>query len=248
MATITTRPKQWERPADAATSSSVASSSNVASSSAPELLSDDSVATIMAGADLKEIDRLLERVTQNECARLLIESRLSLGEARAKFQTEQRLWKEDCAKLVQLHNVQDVVRLNVGGSIFATQLQTLLKLNDTFFSNMFSGRFELHKNLADDAYFLDRDGSVFGLLVQYLREWPNSTLNPQKLNTSQRVALKADADFYRITPLIELLQKTSDINTVPMVCYLTINDVNSGYTTSVQCSAAALSCTLPTKK
>ncbi len=58
------------------------------------------------------------------------------------------------------NNFGDIVRLNVGGEIFDTNMQTLQKYPDSFFSVMFSGRTSLEKT-SDGSYFIDRDGKLF---------------------------------------------------------------------------------------
>ena len=89
-----------------------------------------------------------------------------LEEAYAFFQQDFELieskkenLKEMSQKLKAVH-FEDVVKLNVGGEIFETSLQTLRKYPDSFFSNMFSEHFQLIKG-KDRAYFIDRDGHNF---------------------------------------------------------------------------------------
>ena len=89
-----------------------------------------------------------------------------LEEAYAFFQQDFELikskkenLKEMSEKLKAVH-FEDVVKLNVGGEIFETSLQTLRKYPDSFFSNMFSEHFQLIKG-KDGAYFIDRDGQNF---------------------------------------------------------------------------------------
>ena len=53
------------------------------------------------------------------------------------------------------------IKLNVGGKIYETTLDTLRKDPDSMLCAMFSGRFELIANERDGAYFIDRDGKLF---------------------------------------------------------------------------------------
>ena len=63
----------------------------------------------------------------------------------------------------------NIVRLNVGGHKFETSLQTLTSLPDTYLASLFSGLFALTPN-AEGAYSIDRDGSHFRHVLNYLRE------------------------------------------------------------------------------
>ena len=53
------------------------------------------------------------------------------------------------------------IKLNVGGQIFKTSIETLLKDPDCMLAAMFSERFEVKPDEEDDAYFIDRDGTHF---------------------------------------------------------------------------------------
>ena len=53
------------------------------------------------------------------------------------------------------------IKLNVGGKIYKTTLDTLRKDPDSMLCAMFSGRFELKADEEDGAYFIDRDAELF---------------------------------------------------------------------------------------
>ena len=54
-----------------------------------------------------------------------------------------------------------LVKLNVGGKIYQTTLDTLRKDPNSMLCAMFSGRHELKPDGEDGAYFIDRDGKLF---------------------------------------------------------------------------------------
>ena len=56
------------------------------------------------------------------------------------------------------------VKLNVGGVLYTTTLDTLRKDPDSMLCAMFSGRQELKPDEEDGAYFIDRDGKMFRLV------------------------------------------------------------------------------------
>lgn len=74
----------------------------------------------------------------------------------------------------------DKIKLDVSGQIFVTTLGTLRKLPETMLAAMFSGNWTLPIE-KDGPVFLDRDPFVFGILLQYLREYPDSALALREL-------------------------------------------------------------------
>nr|CAG4643955.1 EOG090X0689 [Lepidurus arcticus] len=101
----------------------------------------------------------------------------------------------------------DIIYLNVGGTRFGTSRQTLTWIPDTFFTAMLSGRIS---TLHDDtgAIFIDRDPSLFSHILNYLR-----TKEINVLEYEAARALRHEADFYGITPLVRRLSLVEDINT-----------------------------------
>ncbi|KAF0030883.1 hypothetical protein F2P81_017614 [Scophthalmus maximus] len=61
-----------------------------------------------------------------------------------------------------------VVQLNVGGYLFSTSLSALRKHPDSRLAELFSGQPKLRAD-AEGRYFLDRDGSHFGAVLEFLR-------------------------------------------------------------------------------
>jgi hypothetical protein len=88
-----------------------------------------------------------------------------------------RLAREESAKLEEekaamqnTHTFQNnIILLDVGGHKFTTSLQTLTSVPGTYFASLISGRFELTLN-AEGAYFIDRDGSHFRHILNFMRE------------------------------------------------------------------------------
>ncbi|WIA14852.1 hypothetical protein OEZ86_003569 [Tetradesmus obliquus] len=65
-------------------------------------------------------------------------------------------------------NMNKVIKLNVGGVPYATSLATLTCVPSSYFSALFSGRWE-QQVMQNGEVFLDRDGEVFKFVLQYLR-------------------------------------------------------------------------------
>ena len=93
------------------------------------------------------------------------------------------------------------VNLNVGGHCFKTSVQTLTKDPNTMLAAMFSGKFEM-KPCEDGAFFIDRDGTHFRFILNYLRTG--------KLTLPEGAAflkeLQEEAEFYQIQGIIDELR------------------------------------------
>lgn len=62
-----------------------------------------------------------------------------------------------------------VISLNVGGYKFVTTLSTLTKDSNSMLAAMFSGRHHLNTD-SEGRYFIDRDGSYFEHILNFLRD------------------------------------------------------------------------------
>ena len=92
------------------------------------------------------------------------------------------------------------VTLNVGGVLYTTTRTTLTKYPDCMLANMFSGKHTTATD-ANGNYFIDRDGSLFRYVLNFLR---SAQLNlPEDFKDLDQ--LKNEADFYQLEPLIALL-------------------------------------------
>ena len=90
-----------------------------------------------------------------------------------------------------------VVKLNVGGMRFSTTIDTLMK-GDTMLSAMFSGRIPLKRD-DDGSVFIDRDGTHFRAILNFLRD--GHVPLPDKRKELEE--LKMEANFYCIDQLVE---------------------------------------------
>ncbi|XP_026770356.1 BTB/POZ domain-containing protein KCTD5 isoform X4 [Pangasianodon hypophthalmus] len=94
------------------------------------------------------------------------------------------------------------VRLNVGGTVFLTTRQTLLKEQTSFLYRLCQQQ-DLHSDTDETgAYVIDRDPTYFGPILNYLRHG--------KLVYNKELAEEGvleEAEFYNITPLIKLIKE-----------------------------------------
>ncbi len=61
------------------------------------------------------------------------------------------------------------VKLNLGGDRYTTNIDTLTRENDTFFTNLFSQKWELELDEIDKSILIDRNGQIFTYILEYLR-------------------------------------------------------------------------------
>ncbi|KAL9826220.1 BTB/POZ domain-containing protein KCTD7 isoform 1-T1 [Geothlypis trichas] len=86
----------------------------------------------------------------------------------------------------------EVVPLNVGGMFFTTRLSTLRRYEDTMLAAMFSGRHYIPTD-AEGRYFIDRDGTYFGDILNFLRSGdlpPRERVRPPGADRRDRQAAR----------------------------------------------------------
>ena len=76
---------------------------------------------------------------------------------------------EQITKTLNEVHFASTIKLNVGGKIYKTTLDTLRKDPDSMLCAMFSGRFELKADEDDGAYFIDRDAELFRYVLKSLQ-------------------------------------------------------------------------------
>lgn len=113
----------------------------------------------------------------------------------------------------EMYRIQEnKIKLDIGGQQFSTSLTTLTRDSSSMLAAMFSGRHQL-KTEADGSHFIDRDGTHFRYILNFLRDGciKEGTLPPSEFILRE---LLAEAEFYQISGLVEylntLLFKTDD--------------------------------------
>ena len=104
----------------------------------------------------------------------------------------------------EIYQIQDSrIKLDIGGHQFTTSVLTLTKDPLSMLAAMFSGRHEL-KREPDGSYFIDRDGTHFRYILNYLRD---GCIKEGVLPQSESVwrELLTEAEFYQLGGLVEYL-------------------------------------------
>jgi len=91
------------------------------------------------------------------------------------------------------YNVERVL-LDIGGFHFSTSIHTLTAIPDSYFGRLFSGTFPSDMVGDDGRVFLDRDGSYFRYILNFLRD-PGSFVLKLK-NKQELDLLRGEAAFY----------------------------------------------------
>uniref|UniRef100_A0A1I7THU2 BTB domain-containing protein n=1 Tax=Caenorhabditis tropicalis TaxID=1561998 RepID=A0A1I7THU2_9PELO len=119
---------------------------------------------------------------------------------------------------------EDVITLNVGGTMYTTTRSTLSKETDTLLANIATGSLLDDERvnvvtMPDGTLFVDRDGPLFAYILHFLRTDKLSL--PEQFRELAR--LKDEADFYRLERFSALLSASSSISPRPRTA--------NGYTT-----------------
>ncbi|XP_061576571.1 BTB/POZ domain-containing protein KCTD14 [Cololabis saira] len=92
-----------------------------------------------------------------------------------------------------------VVRLNVGGHLFSTTLSVLRKHPGSRLAELFGGQ-PTARTDNQGRHFIDRDGSHFGAVLEFLRS--------EELPTENIREVHKEAVYYGIKPLVKRLEET----------------------------------------
>jgi hypothetical protein len=104
----------------------------------------------------------------------------------------------------QRSSKSQVVKLNVGGCKFTTARDTLCRVPGSHLEAMFSGRHAFAAFVEDDgAYFLDRDGTHFRHVLNFLRSGTVISLPTTDVGKEE---LAIEADYYGLDNLVNAIR------------------------------------------
>ena len=114
-------------------------------------------------------------------------------------------WMEKLERVKKFHLIDDVVSLNVGGSVFKISAETLKSIPNTFFCQMFNKEVSAQKSSSDGSYFIDRSPFVMDRILEYYREKSFTVFDKNDRYKMQMIY--EDAVFYNILPIVNNLQQ-----------------------------------------
>ena len=99
----------------------------------------------------------------SDAQKLMAEARVCLELMKQDFDSarQEKAAIEEITKTLSQVHFASKIKLNVGGKIYKTTLDTLRKDPDSMLCAMFSGKFDLKADEEDGAYFIDRDAKLF---------------------------------------------------------------------------------------
>jgi len=90
------------------------------------------------------------------------------------------------------------IKINVGGKVFVTAIDTLTRENNSLLFDMFTGKKKL---VTDDAgcFFIDRDPDLFKFILEYLR---SGSVNVNTENRQELQKIKKEAEHFGLKSLV----------------------------------------------
>lgn len=121
-----------------------------------------------------------------------------IGDKLAELEAKEKSWSDLMAKVASQVKLRDeVVKLNIGGTVFMSSKSTLLQGSQeepTYFHALLgSGKWE---PCGDGAYFIDRDPKLFERIMAALRD--DEPVDYDGLQPSARKRLMREADYYQV--------------------------------------------------
>ncbi|XP_071090192.1 uncharacterized protein [Haliotis cracherodii] len=123
---------------------------------------------------------------------------------REQMAADRTRFESEIKRMSEMYKIQDSrIKLDIGGHLFTTSLLTLTKDPDSMLAAMFSGRHELKREL-DGSFFIDRDGTHFRYILNYLRDGCiKEGILPQNENLWRE--LLTEAEYYQLSGLVDYL-------------------------------------------
>ena len=162
-----------------------------------------------------ELDAMTKYVskTQKELdakIRLACKREKELEAKEKKLQKEKDQLQKEIHCMSELNKICETrIKLDIGGHIYATSVLTLTKDRQSMLATMFSGRHSVKKE-EDGSYFIDRDGTHFRYILNYLRDggFKDDTLPGDIL-----MELQTEAEYYQLSGLVALLTRDGSTTT-----------------------------------
>ncbi len=126
--------------------------------------------------------------------------RAQLESEKSMLMAEMEAWETERSKVQNIQGFESTVHLNVGGHRYSISLSTLRQYPNTMLGAMFSGRHTLIAD-TDGSYFIDRDGTHFRHILNFLRS-PNESHAGLNLAPAAMEELRCECDYYGLLDLM----------------------------------------------
>ncbi|EGG20238.1 hypothetical protein DFA_07360 [Cavenderia fasciculata] len=114
---------------------------------------------------------------------------------------------EETKKVIDVSLISDPITLNIGGIKFQTSKATLTRIKASYFDVMLSGQVDIKSTTNDQSntFFIDRDGTHFRYILNYLRD-DDLSIFPQDLKSE----INRELVFYKLLLPTEMDSKLID--------------------------------------
>ena len=112
--------------------------------------------------------------------------------------------KDQLQRMSEMNRIHATrIKLDIGGHVYATSIMILIRDSQSMLAAIFNGRHTVMTQ-EDGSYFIDRDGTHFRYILNYLRDggFKDGTL-PGDILTG----LQTEAEYYQLSGLVALLQR-----------------------------------------
>ena len=162
-----------------------------------------------------ELDAMIKDVskTQKELEakiRLACKREKELEAKEKKVQKEKDKLQKEIQLMSEMNKICATrIKLDIGGHVYATSVLTLTKDPQSMLATMFSGRHSVKKE-EDGSYFIDRDGTHFRYILNYLRD---GGFKEGLLPGDILMELQTEAEYYQLSGLVALLTRDGSTTT-----------------------------------
>ena len=121
-----------------------------------------------------------------------------------QLQNEKDQLQNEIQRMSEMNNICETrIKLDIGGHVYTTSTLTLTRDTQSMLAAMFSGRHSVKKE-EDGSYFIDRDGTHFRYILNYLRD---GGFNDDMLSgdSDTRTELLREAEYYQLRRLVAVL-------------------------------------------
>ena len=150
----------------------------------------------------RELDEKTRVVREEE--RKLKAKEEQLDRKREKLQEDRKKLQDEIQRMSEMNTIHESrVKLDVGGHVYTTSTLTLTKDQESMLAAMFSGRHSIQRE-NDGSYFIDRDGTHFRYILNYLRDggFKDGALPSDR---GILIELLTEAEYYQLSGLSALL-------------------------------------------
>ena len=173
----------------------------------------------------KREEELQKASKELEASKRKFEEKMKIEWAKLEQETQEqrRVIQEERSKIEEekqfMQNIYDIqcshVKLDVGGHVYSTSLSTLTRDKSSMLAVMFSGRHKLALS-KENTYFIDRDGTHFRYILNYLRGDLHVDTFPDDVTVLKEI--QREADYFQLSGLFKMIESILTPTPQPVDC------------------------------